>query len=161
MYFLAPFIVLLSIITHAVDRFHQPFLNSFSELFLFCFWRQFLAFLVTYLLILHSLYYIQLFKCSYNTFAVPLLNSNTVFFYCSGIVYSLIFLPLSPPTSPSNTICWIALVTASKPCLCLDQLQLVCNYLWSTHNLTNNLLYNHHHALLILFWLHHTSLSSH
>ena len=43
----------------------------------------------------------------------------------------------------------------------LSRLQLVCNYLRNTHSVTNSLLYNHHLALLILFWLHHTVLSSH
>ena len=45
--------------------------------------------------------------------------------------------------------------------VCLSQLQLVSNYLWNTHNLTKNLLSNHHLALLILFLLHHTVLLSH
>ena len=81
---------------------------------LFCFWQQFLVFSVPYLLVLHSLYCTQTFIYSYNTFVVPLQNSNTVYFDCSRIVYSLIFVSSSPPTTPWSTICWIALGSTSK-----------------------------------------------
>ena len=59
--------------------------------------------------LLYSTIYIN-----YKTFVVPFANSSIVSFDCSRIVYSLIFVLLVPPTTPWNTICWIALGSASK-----------------------------------------------
>ena len=51
--------VLLSVMIHETDYFHQTFLNSVLKLFLFYFWQHFSVFSVEYLFILHFLYFIQ------------------------------------------------------------------------------------------------------
>ena len=51
---------------------------------------------------------------NYKSFSVPLENCKVVSFGCSRIAYSLIFVLSSPPSTAWNTICWIALGSASK-----------------------------------------------
>ena len=161
MYFFALFFVLLSKIIHEADHFYQIFSNSFSELFLFYFWQRFFSFFTcisvnfTFILLYSAIYIIH------RNFVVPLQNSSIVFFYFSRIIYSPIFMLFSPPWTPWNTICLIALGSVSKAFCLLKQLKLVCNYLWKTHNLTNTLMYEHHLALLILFLINRTVVSSH
>ena len=66
MHFLILFFVLWSVTIHVIHYFHQEFLDSLLELFLIYFRLQFLVFLVAYPSILHLLYYIQPFICTFN-----------------------------------------------------------------------------------------------
>ena len=144
---------LLAIIINEADHFNQGFLNSFSDFFLFSFWQQFSVFSVLHLII-YTITFILI------TEVFLFLCKIVTQFDCSRRVYSLIFVLSSPSTTPWNTICWIALGSASKAFFYLRQLQLIFNYLWNTHNL-KILGYNHPHALLIPSWFHHIVLSSH
>ena len=106
-----------------------------------------LVFSLAYLSILHLLYCIQPFMCSYNTSVVLLENSSIVSFDCSRMqkTITLVFAAVDF-ILPVKIICWIALESASKA-FCLQQL--ICIFFQNNQNPINNQSCNHHFILLI------------
>ena len=123
------------------------------------------VFFIFFSLVSDNLTYTLLYSTIYNnyrTFIVRFANSSIVSFDFLRIVWSLIFVFFCPPTIQWNTICWVALGSASKSfCLLKSTAVIICNNLYNMHNPINNQLYDHHHTLLILSWFHHTVLLSH